>query len=273
MIAIHPYFSLAFCILLVVAVFCLNTVQGNINPVEGRYSFSLSTFSPDGKIGQLSYASLAASNGPPILIVQTDKYRIMASLQNLSSPIIEDDGTSRFVKITDTILLGHTGIAADGRVLADSAQQLAVEHAYTFQEEIPINILLEELALLFQSYTMKPGVRPFGCSLIICSKNGSYRIDPSGVVIKLDKISCCGRGDGETFVRRTKELLKLNSEGKDISLTEIQNIIIGLFREEFSKGIRPNNNQETDINVVSSNILCAAVDDGQGRHFMTKDSL
>jgi 20S proteasome subunit alpha 2 len=265
-----PYFSLLFSIL--AAGFCLNLVHGNINPVEGRYSFSLSTFSPDGKIGQLSYATLAASNGHPILIVQTEKYRIMASLQNLSSPIIEDDGTARFVKITDTILLGHTGIAADGRILADSAQQLAVEHAYTFDEEIPINILLEELALLFQSYTMKPGVRPFGCSLIICSENGSYRIDPPGVVMKLDTISYCGRGDGETFVRRMKDLLKRNSDGRDLSLTDIQKMIMGLFREEYSKA-RHYSNEEIGANSIFPTILFAAIDGRQNRVFMTKDAL
>lgn len=271
MIQSHSYCSLLLHVLLIFVLHSVDFVHGNINPVEGRYSFSLSTFSPDGKIGQLSYATLAASNGPPILVVQTDEFRIMASLQNLSSPIIEDDGTARFVKITDTILLGHTGIAADGRVLADAAQQLAVEHAYTFEEEIPINILLEELALLFQSYTMKPGVRPFGCSLIICSENGYYRIDPPGVVMKLDQVSYFGRGDAETFVNRTKELLKRNSEENELSLGDIQSMIIDLFREECSKGVRVTN-EKGDENPIISYILCAAID-RRRQLIMTKDSL
>jgi len=79
-------------------------------------------------------------------------------------------------------------------VLAAAAQRLAVEHAYTFDEAIPIELFLEEIALLFQEFTMKPASRPFGCSLIVAhvpeTENNNndvlqpelYCIDPSGSV-------------------------------------------------------------------------------------------
>jgi hypothetical protein len=160
--------------------------------LEGRFSFSLSTFNPSGKLGQVERAIIASSLGTPIVAVIKNDRILMASPQILPSPFMKDDGTTRFAPITQHIAMAHSGISADGRVLVAAAQQLAVEHAYTYDENIPIDLFLEELSLLFQEYTMTPGVRPFGAIVLIAhtpattSVNGEgpllFRIDPSGSV-------------------------------------------------------------------------------------------
>jgi len=165
---------------------------------DNRYSFSLTTFSPNGQLQQVEYATLAAATlgDTPILatIINTPvQARILfCSRQTLPSPLIKDDGTPRFISICPGIAMTHSGLSADGRVLLAAAQRLAIEHEYTYDEDIPISIFLEELSLLFQKYTMKPGSRPFGCSLIIgdctCSSGvpALYRMGPSGVVERFD---------------------------------------------------------------------------------------
>jgi 20S proteasome alpha/beta subunit len=176
--------------------------------LEGRFSFSLSTFDPSGKIGQVERALIASSLGTPIVAVVKHDRILLASPQILPSPLMEDDGTARFAAVTPQIAVGHSGISADGRVLIAAAQQLAVEHAYTYDENIPIDLFLEEMSLLYQEYTMTPGVRPFGAILLVAyvpsklddtvkggeddedvdaSNNPSkpllFRLDPSGSVI------------------------------------------------------------------------------------------
>lgn len=244
----------------------------NVNPIEGRYSFSLSTFDPDGKIGQLSYATFAAARGSPVLTVQNGKYRVMFSLQVLPSILLEDDGSARFIKITDTILLAHTGIAADGRIVCEAAQRLAVEHAYTFQEEIPINILLEELALLFQSYTMKPGVRPFGCSLIISSTEGTYRIDPTGVVVKLDKISYWGRGDQDSILSLIKDKFSEQSNDHYIPMNELVPMVTGFFQRKIKEGETRAIRSKVESEPLAVSVLCVGIDE-QGKTFFGKYSI
>jgi hypothetical protein len=156
--------------------------------LEGRFSFSLSTFNPAGKLGQVERAMIASSLGTPIVAVIKEDRILLASPQILPSPLMNDDGTSRFSPVTQHIAMAHSGISADGRVLVAAAQQLAVEHAYTFDENIPIDLFLEELSLLFQEYTMTPGVRPFGTILLIAHIPAEgerpllFRIDPSGSV-------------------------------------------------------------------------------------------
>jgi 20S proteasome alpha/beta subunit len=76
-------------------------------------------------------------------------------------PLMDDDGTSRFAIISPQIIIGHTGIAAEGRVVVEAAQHLAIEHSYTYDEPI------EEISLFFQEYTMKQGLRPFSCTLVL----------------------------------------------------------------------------------------------------------
>ena len=159
--------------------------------IDGRYSFSLTTFDPSGKLGQVERASVTTSLGTPIIAVIKDGSVLLASPQILPSPLMQDDGTARFCPVSPNIAIAHSGISADGRVLVAAAQRLAVEHAYTFDEAIPIDLFLEELSLLFQEYTMKPAARPFGATLLVAHipRNDDgilqpqlFRVDPSGSV-------------------------------------------------------------------------------------------
>jgi 20S proteasome subunit alpha 2 len=160
--------------------------------LDGRYSFSLTTFDPNGKLNQVERACRASTIwGTPVVATfcspdDDDNHSsvIFLAPQILPNNLYEDDGTARFVKISNNIMVAHSGISADARIAIAAGQQLAIEHEYTFDEEIPIQIFLESMALLFQEYTMKAGARPFGCVLMVASLNSKelYRLDPSGSI-------------------------------------------------------------------------------------------
>jgi 20S proteasome subunit alpha 2 len=197
------------------------------DPIEGRYSFSLTTFHPLGSLPQLNAAITAASLGPPIMgySLKDGSGVILAScIQEGPSPLVREDGTERFVQITSSIAMGHTGINADGRVLCAAAQRLAIEHEYTFDEEISIDVFLEEMGLLLQRYTMKPGSRPFGCSLMVsylsppwkserpagnAARGKVFTIDPSGAVLRWeDGIALQGNDENGSFLQELSHLDK-----------------------------------------------------------------
>lgn len=178
-----------------------------IDRYQGRHSYSLTTFDPSGKLGQVERALLAAEQGTPIVAwIQQQSTKegvavgggvILAAPQVLPDAFATDDGTGRFARITPEILVAHSGLSADGRILVSSAHRMAVEHEYTFDEDIGIALFLEEFSLLFQEYTMKPAARPFGASLVVAylpqtDKGGPntspmlFKIDPSGNVEALD---------------------------------------------------------------------------------------
>ena len=175
--------------------------------IDGRHSYSLTTFDPSGKLGQVERALQAAQHGTPVVaLVTADRQAVLlAAPQALptsssssataaaSESLVLDDGTARFVPVTSEIMVAHSGLAADGRILTAAAQRLAVEHEYTFDEpRIDIAIFLEEMALLMQRYTTLPSARPFGASILVAfvpetdlclrPEPQLYLLDPSGNV-------------------------------------------------------------------------------------------
>jgi 20S proteasome alpha/beta subunit len=209
---------------------------------DGRHSYSLTTFNTDGKLEQVERALVASSMGTPIVGIIKGDTILLSSPQILPSPLMNDDGTSRFTAVSPQIVVGHSGISADGRVLVESAQRLAIEHAYTFDEPISIRLFLEEISLLFQEYTMKPGARPFGCTLLVgflppltpSTTGGSssssstrskikqqkprlFQIDCSGTVVEHDTIAIInGKFPGEDLKTILMDFAKQNDEVNEI---------------------------------------------------------
>jgi 20S proteasome alpha/beta subunit len=154
------------------------------------------------------------------------------------SPLTREDGTDRFVQVTKSIVMGHSGINADGRVLCTAAQRLAVEHEYTFDEEIPMNIFLEEMSLLMQRYTMKPGSRPFGCSLMVGfsqSSSATNKKNQSGKIFTLDPSGAvhCWE-DGIAFIGRDEGILQQKLKSIDVTSESVDEII-GIFMDDLIK--------------------------------------
>jgi len=224
-------------------------VASSSESLRGRYSFSLSTFDPSGRLAQVEHASTAASLGPPVAAVALASGRgaVAASLFASPGPLVDDDGTARFVRITDSIAVAHSGVSADGRAVVSAAQRMAIEYGYTFDGggdteggELPIDVFLEEVSDLFQRYTMKAGCRPFGCSLLVLHLPASpalsgrkdcriYRIDPSGSVEMAGPICCIGGGDD----RAPKIVRALEERGCSdaASLEEAEEIMLEVLRD------------------------------------------
>lgn len=205
--------------------------------LDGRYSYSLSFFDPNGKLGQVERAMQAASQGIPILVVARKDHVVMVAPQIMPFPFChQESGTQRFVRLTPSILLAHSGITADGRVLMTAAQRLAIEHEFVFDELIPVEVFLEEMSLLYQEYTMKQGVRPFGASLIVASLHEHpkiYRIDPSGSVTYLGSSAVVNGGSNrKSAYRMQQELDTLYQSSEAFSEVEDLKTLVAIVQKE-----------------------------------------
>lgn len=84
----------------------------------------------------------------------------VASLRNPESSLsVELIGTRNVVPVTDGIVVLHSGLAADSRVLARRAQECCLEYQAKFGERdaVPLDTLVSEVALLMQEYTQMAG--------------------------------------------------------------------------------------------------------------------
>lgn len=151
---------------------------------ESDYSFSLTTFSPSGKLVQIEYALNAVAAGATALGIKAKNGIVLATEKRMPSPLMNEETLQRVSMITDSIGLVYAGMGPDSRVLVSKARKSAAAYYRTYQEQIPVSQLVREVASVMQEFTQSGGVRPFGVSLLVAGFDDEgpqlCQIDPSG---------------------------------------------------------------------------------------------
>ncbi|KAK6845086.1 hypothetical protein PG995_015196 [Apiospora arundinis] len=130
-----------------------------------RYSFSLTTFSPSGKLVQivadhhalLEYALNAVNQGVTAL-----------GIKEIVFPLADPASLSKISLITPNIGMVYSGMGPDYRVLVDKARKVShTNYKRVYNEYPPTRILVQDVARVMQEATQSGGVRPYGVSLLI----------------------------------------------------------------------------------------------------------
>ena len=151
---------------------------------ESAYSFSLTTFSPSGKLVQIEYALNAVAGGATSLGVKAKNGVVIATEKKLPSILIDETSMQKILTLTPNIAIVYSGMGPDFRVLCRKGRKAAQQYYRVYREVIPVTMLVRELAAVMQEFTQRGGVRPFGVSLLLAGydHNGPqlFQIDPSG---------------------------------------------------------------------------------------------
>ncbi|CAJ0585912.1 unnamed protein product, partial [Mesorhabditis spiculigera] len=204
-----------------------------------HYGFSLTTFSPSGKLMQIEYALNAVKNGQPSVGLRAADGVVLAT-ENVGSLLFEDQ--PKIEKLSKHIGLVYSGMAPDFRLLVKKGRKIAMEYEMAYGEEIPTVQLVTKLAAVMQEYTQSGGVRPFGVSLLVAGwdkepGNGRpllFQCDPSGAYFAW-KATALGKNDvnAKTFLeKRFNEQLELEDGVHTALLT---------LRESFDVGMNEDN--------------------------------
>ncbi|CAE6412699.1 unnamed protein product [Rhizoctonia solani] len=149
------------------------------------YDLSASTYSPDGRLFQIEYASKAVENSGTAIGLKVKDGIVLAVEKLVHSKLLIPDANRRIATVDRHIGMATSGLLADGRALANRARDEAQNYRDTYMAPVPLNALADRLGLYVQAYTLYSSVRPFGISTILGSidKNGPslYVIQPSGV--------------------------------------------------------------------------------------------
>jgi len=149
-----------------------------------RYSFSLTTFSPSGKLVQIEYALSAVNSGVTSIGIKATNGIVIATEKKAVSTLIDDSSLEKVAIISSNIGMVYSGMGPDYRVLVNKARKAAQAYKRVYMEEPPTAILVKEIASVMQEFTQSGGVRPFGVSLLIAGFDEKgpmlYQVDPSG---------------------------------------------------------------------------------------------
>ncbi|CAM0141813.1 Proteasome subunit alpha type-2 [Umbelopsis sp. WA50703] len=153
--------------------------------MSGDYSFSLTTFSPSGKLGQIEHALNAVNSGVTSIGIKATNGVVIATEKKSASTLIDDSSIEKVTVICDSIGMVYSGMGPDYRLLVNRARKYAQQYKQMYMENPPTRILVEQIARVMQDYTHRGGVRPFGVSLLIIgyddvSGPSLYQVDPSG---------------------------------------------------------------------------------------------
>ncbi|KAF4490378.1 20S proteasome subunit Y7 [Fusarium agapanthi] len=133
-----------------------------------RYSFSLTTFSPSGKLVQIEYALNAVNQGITALGIKATNGIVLATEKKSSSPLADQSSLSKISDITPNIGMVYSGMGPDYRVLVDRARKVSHSgYKRIYNEYPPTRILVQDVARVMQEATQSAGVRPYGVSLLV----------------------------------------------------------------------------------------------------------
>lgn len=152
---------------------------------DAAYSFSLTTFSPSGKLVQIEHALAAVGSGATSLGIKAKNGVVLATEKKTPSPLVDETTVLKIANLTANIGVVYSGMGADFRVLVRRARRTAQAYFDIYREVIPMGQLVREVAAVMQEFTQSGGVRPFGVSLLVAGhdEHGGpqlYQVDPSG---------------------------------------------------------------------------------------------
>lgn len=221
-----------------------------------RYSFSLTTFSPSGKLVQIEYALAAVAAGAPSVGIKASNGVVLATEKKHKSILYDEQSVFKIEPITSHIGLIYSGMGPDYRILVSKARKIAQQYQMVYREPIPTPQLVQKVAYIMQEYTQSGGVRPFGVSLLTAGYDAHedrsylFQCDPSGAYFAW-KATAMGKNciNGKSFLeKRYSEDLELEDavhsailtlkEGFEGQMTE-DNIEIGVCNKDGFKTLTP----------------------------------
>jgi len=149
------------------------------------YDLDCTTFSPDGRVFQVEYATKAVDNSGTAIGFVCKNGVVLAVEKLLHSKLLVPGTSRRVHAVDDHIGLAASGLVTDARKLVKQARKEAEDWRRYYNEPIPAKVLADRVAAFTQLYTLYYSLRPFGCSLLIASSTDAVdKAEDSGSEMK-----------------------------------------------------------------------------------------
>jgi 20S proteasome subunit alpha 2 len=127
--------------------------------LQPQYSFSLTTFSPSGKLVQIEYALTAVNAGATSLGIRATNGVVLATEKKLPSILVDETTVQKMSMVTPNVGMTYSGMGPDSRVLVRKARKSGQVYFRQYHEQIPVAQLCRETAAVMQEFTREQGAR------------------------------------------------------------------------------------------------------------------
>mmetsp|Transcript_1067 Transcript_1067/g.1646 ORF Transcript_1067/g.1646 Transcript_1067/m.1646 type:complete len:263 (-) Transcript_1067:207-995(-) len=177
------------------------------------YDLSSSTFSPDGRIFQVEYATKAVEHaGTAIGILCTDGV-VLGVQKPLLQKMLVSSFSQRIYTVASNCGVGMTGFVPDGRQIATRGMEEAASYVQNYGTSISPSMLADRMATYVHYFTLHGALRPFGASALIAGydeetkKPSLHMVEPNGVAYGF---YACAAGKGRQPAKTELEKLELH---------------------------------------------------------------
>lgn len=179
---------------------------------------SASTFSPDGRIFQVEYATKAVENAATCLGIQCKDGVVLAvGTPVLHKMVLPTSGSYKKIHHIDLQAgIASTGFLPDARVMVSRAVEECADYKETYGCPIPPTTLADRLGAYVHYFTVYgSSLRPFGASCVIGSYDADLKttalhlVEPSGVSYQYYGVAI---GKGKQAAKTELEKLNLHKD-------------------------------------------------------------
>ncbi len=158
-----------------------------MQPGQMAYDRAITVFSPDGRLFQVEYARVAVTRGTTTAGLKFKDGIVLMADKKIVSRLMEASSIEKIFQIDAHVGCATSGLVADARVLVDYARLVSQINKVTYDEIIPVDLLVKRICDFKQNYTQYGGVRPFGTAMLVAGVDESgihlFETDPSGALV------------------------------------------------------------------------------------------
>ncbi|KAM3569509.1 hypothetical protein VYU27_008394, partial [Nannochloropsis oceanica] len=202
------------------------------------YDVSPTTFSPDGRLFQVEYASKAVENSGTAIGLKCKDGIVLAVENLLLSKLLVANSNRRTFGVGPHVSIAVAGLVSDGRQVVNRAREEAENYKDNYGSDIPPSVLADRLAQFVHFFTLNYSLRPFGASVLIAGYDAFMEalelhvIEPSGVAYKFFGAAV---GKGRQGAKTEIEKLKLTETTCTDAIKEMAKILHKLHDESKDK--------------------------------------
>jgi 20S proteasome subunit alpha 7 len=205
------------------------------------YDLSAATFSPDGRIFQVEYASKAVDNASTIIgVLCSDGVVLAVSKPLVHKLVVPTTGSYKRIHHVDKHAgMASTGCLPDARQLVGRAMDECRDYKEFYGAPVPPGVLADRLGAYVHYFTLHGALRPFGAAALLAAYDDDmeqpalYMVEPNGVAYSYYGVAA---GKGKQAAKTELEKLQLHKAESRISCTEAvqqaTKILTMLFQEQ-----------------------------------------
>ena len=177
------------------------------------YDLSSSTFSPDGRIFQVEYASKAVEHAGTAIGILCEDGVVLGVQKPLLQKLLVETFSQRIHTVATNAGVAMTGFVPDGRQVVNRAREESASFVENYGTPITPSMLADRMASYVHYFTLHGALRPFGASTLLAGydvetkKPSLHMVEPNGVAFGY---YACAAGKGRQPAKTELEKLDLH---------------------------------------------------------------